>query len=330
MVRSTWKHFFSNPRSLIIQILFLCVLLSGVAYFLSNAISNLQKLGIASGFDFLQDEAGFDIAASLIPYQPTDSYGRVFWVGLANTLAVSLVGFFFATVLGFALGVMRSSRRSFISAFSTFYVEAIRNIPLLLQLFFWYFAVLRPLPAPKESLVLGKFVFLNNRGLYFPKLQWENGLALSLPHLQGFNLEGGWVLIPEFLALALALSLYSAAFICEIVRAGIAAVPREQIESGKALGLNSWQRLRFIIMPQALKLIIPPLISQYLNLTKNSSLAAAIAYPDLVSVFAGTVLLQTGQAVEVIAMTMAVYLLMSLMTSAILNWFNQRTMRAYL
>ncbi len=325
-------------------------------------------------------EAGFGILQSLIPYTETDSYGRTFVVGLLNTVLVSVLGIFAATILGFFLGVGRLSKNWLISKVCTVYIEIFRNIPLLLQIFFWYYAVLRTLPSPRQSIeFLGSF--LNIRGLYMPELvgtdgfnlvwiaffaglaatwlmkRWADkrrdatgqdfptlyagfGLILGLPfivflimgmpltvehpELQGFNFAGGMVLIPELMALWFALTIYTAAFIAEIVRGGILSVPNGQLEAASALGLPRGKTLRFIILPQALRVIIPPLTSQYLNLTKNSSLATAIGYPDLVSVFAGTTLNQTGQAIEVIFMTMAVYLTLSILTSIFMNWYNSR------
>lgn len=365
--------------------LFQAVLLAGVAgilYFLiHNTLSNMERQGIATGFGFLSDSAGFGVIMSLIDYSEADSYGRVFFVGLLNTLLVSFLGIVFATVLGFFIGIARLSHNWLIKKWAAFYIETFRNIPLLLHLFFWYFAVLSPLPSPRQSLSLGESIFINNRGLYLPKplfnediTLWLIGLVcvvvaffairrfsilqqqktgqsipvfkwtisillifslvayfisgipfqLQYPELKRFNFVGGVVLIPEFIALLLALSLYTAAFVAEIVRSGIEAVSHGQTEAAQALGLNRRQTLKLVVIPQAMRIIIPPLTNQYLNLTKNSSLAAAIAYPDLVSVFAGTVLNQTGQAVEVIAITMAVYLTISLSIALVMNWYNTR------
>ncbi len=346
------------------------------AYLFLNLIGNLERLGIASGFGFLDSTAGFGITMSLIEYSEQSSYGRAFLVGLLNTVLVAVLGVVFATVLGFTVGLARLSSNWLVVRLAAAYVETIRNIPLLLQIFFWYFLALNALPGPRQSLVLGDIVFLNNRGLYVPSLVfepasgwaepalgiwligyiaawlfrrtpligdamaglmhvlWVVGAVLafvvvigvptetSVPALGGFNFRGGWVLIPELVALLAALGIYTAAFIAEVVRAGIESVPRGQVEAARALGLTRRQTLATIVIPQALRVIIPPLTNQYLNLTKNSSLAAAIAYPDLVSVFAGTVLNQTGQAVEVIAITMAVYLALSLTISALMNVYQ--------
>ena len=375
--------FWNNPqvRAVAFQAIVLIATVSFGLYLFANTQANLQRLGIASGFDFLSSPAGFDIIQSLIPYSATASYGQVFWVALLNTLLVAALGVILATLLGFVIGVARLSKNWLIARLALIYVETFRNIPLLLQIFFWYFAVLRAMPAPRLSYSLGDVVFLNIRGLYLPAPQVEPGfgwaiatfgiavfltlvlvrwarqrqaatgrqfpvvsaaLALllclplltfwlvgsplhwQLPELQGFNFRGGWVLIPEMASLLLALTIYTAAFIAEIVRAGIQAVSHGQTEASFSLGMNPGKTLRLIILPQALRVIIPPLTNQYLNLTKNSSLAAAIGYPDLVSSFAGTVLNQTGQAIECIAITMAVYLAISLLISLLMNLYNRR------
>ena len=375
-------RFWNDPdkRSLFFQILLVLGLAAFFLYIINNTLSNLEQRGITTGFAFLDVEAGFGILQTLIPYTETDSYGRTFLVGLLNTILVSVLGIIAATFLGFFLGVGRLSKNWLISRVCTVYIEIFRNIPLLLQIFFWYYAVLRTLPSPRQSIeFLGSF--LNVRGLYmpepigtdgfnsvwiafflgiaatwllkrwadkrrddtgqdFPTLYTSLGLILGLPlivflimgmpleieqpALKGFNFVGGMVLVPELMALWLALTIYTAAFIAEIVRGGILSVPNGQLEAASALGLPRGRTLRFIILPQALRVIIPPLTSQYLNLTKNSSLATAIGYPDLVSVFAGTTLNQTGQAIEVIFMTMAVYLTLSILTSIFMNWYNSR------
>ncbi len=347
------------------------------AYLAANLIANLERQGIASGFGFLDTTAGFGITMSLVEYSEQSSYGRAFVVGLLNTILVSVLGIACATALGFAAGLARLSSNWLVARLAAVYVETIRNIPLLLQIFLWYFAALNVLPGPRQSLALGEVVFLNNRGLYVPSLVfdpapgwvapalgvwligvvavrmvrrtpmvarlmpafWVVGAVLavaavigvpvgaSVPELGGFNFRGGWVLIPELVALLAALAIYTGAFIAEVVRAGIQSVPRGQVEAAHALGLDRRDTLLTVVIPQALRVIIPPLTNQYLNLTKNSSLAAAIAYPDLVSVFAGTVLNQTGQAVEVIAITMAVYLALSLTISASMNLYQWRLKR---
>lgn len=375
-------RFWNDPdkRALLFQVLLVLGIAAVFLYIINNTLTNLEQRGITTGFAFLNVEAGFGILQSLIPYTETDSYGRTFLVGLLNTVLVSVLGIIAATILGFFLGVGRLSKNWLISKVCTVYIEIFRNIPLLLQIFFWYFAVLRTLPSPRQSIeFLGSF--LNIRGLYMPEpvgtdgfntvwiaffagivatwlmKRWADkrrddtgqdfptlyaglGLILGLPfvvflmmgmplavehpELKGFNFVGGMVLIPELMALWFALTIYTAAFIAEIVRGGILSVPGGQLEAASALGLPRGKTLRFIILPQALRVIIPPLTSQYLNLTKNSSLATAIGYPDLVSVFAGTTLNQTGQAIEVIFMTMAVYLTLSILTSIFMNWYNSR------
>ena len=375
--------FWNDPfyRSIFVQfVAFVLVVFAG-KYLFDNTIENMARQGIASGFGFLGTTSGFDVTSSLIEYDSSSSYGRAFWVGLLNTLLVSGVSIFFATVIGFTVGIARLSNNWLVAKIATIYIEVLRNIPLLLQIFFWYFAVLRPLPSPRESIEMFNSIFVNNRGLYLPSPNFEDGsmwiliafivaivsvifmsrwskrrhddegkefplfstsiailislplLALigtgfpvtwDMPALQGFNFQGGMVVIPEFVALSIALSTYTAAFIAEVVRAGIQSVSTGQTEAASALGLKTGQVLRFVTIPQALRVIIPPLTNQYLNLAKNSSLAAAIAYPDLVLIFAGTVLMQTGQAVEIIFITMAMYLLMSLVISLFMNWYNKR------
>jgi general L-amino acid transport system permease protein len=365
----------------VFQILVVGAVVAFGVYIVNNTLDNLASRGIASGFDFLSSEAGFGIIQSLIEYSEASSYGRAFWVGLLNTLLVSAIGIILATILGFIIGVARLSSNWLVAKMAAAYIETFRNIPLLLQLFFWYFAVLRALPSPRQSLVIGDSVFLNIRGFYTPRPVPEDGfwlipaaivagvvavllltrwahrrqdetgqpfhvvyvsagiliglpvlaaaasgfpLSWDIPELRGFNFTGGMVLIPELMALLLALSIYTASFIAEIVRAGILAVSHGQTEAAYSLGLRPGPTLRLVVIPQAMRVIIPPLTSQFLNLTNNSSLAAAIAYPDLVSVFAGTVLNQTGQAIEVIAITMAVYLTVSLLISLFMNWYNKR------
>ena len=357
-------------------------LLVAVFYMLiTNTAANLRKQNIASGFGFIHRTAGFDVSQTLIAYDNSMTYGRVFIVGLLNTLLVAGFGIVLATVLGFIIGIARLSSNWLVARLATVYVELIRNVPALLQLFFWYFAVLKALPLPRQSLALPGGGFLNVRGLYLPApvpqpgfdLVWlallsaivvsvvvalvarrrqlltgkrfpvlwttlglitlvpfgafivlGRPLSFDYPELNGFNFRGGVVLQPEFVALLLGLSIYTASFIAEIVRSGIMGVTKGQKEAALAIGLSKSQSLRLVVIPQAMRIIIPPLTSQFLSLTKNSSLGVAIAYPDLVSVWAGTVLNQTGQAVEVILVTMIVYLTISLLTSAFMNWFNRR------
>lgn len=368
-------------RALVFQALLIGAVAMLGFYLVNNTLHNMELRGISTGFSFLDKEAGFGVTQSLIEYDETHSYGRTFLVGLLNTFLVSVLGIFFATLLGFVMGVARLSRNWLISRIATTYIEIFRNIPLLLQIFFWYFAVGINLPRPRQSLALGETVFLNNRGLFIPRPVTEEGFGLvlfalllaivaiffvtrwahrrqdatgqpfhtvwtglallvglpglaflaagspltwELPELQGFNFKGGLSVLPELFALTLALTVYTGTFIAETVRAGIQSVSHGQTEAARALGLRETRMLQLIIIPQAMRVIIPPLTSQYLNLTKNSSLAAAIGYPDLVAVFAGTTLNQTGQAVEIIAMTMAVYLTLSLSISLFMNWYNAR------
>lgn len=373
---------FYDPK---IRGLFFQLLLVGVIVFfgyqiISNTAANLQRQNIASGFQFLNTTAGFGIISSLIEYSEESSYGTGLLVGFLNTLLVAFIGVFLATILGFIIGIARLSPNWVISRIAYVYIEIVRNIPLLLQIFFWYFAVLRAVPNPKNSVEFPGDIFLNNRGIFAPKPLFEPGsnvavialivaivatfvirnwarkrqeatgqqfpvlwtaiglivlmplialigtgfpIGVEYPELKGFNFVGGLKITPEFMALLLALSIYTAAFIAEIVRAGILAVSHGQTEASHALGLRNGPTLRLVIIPQAMRVIIPPLTSQYLNLTKNSSLAVAIAYPDLVSV-GGTILNQTGQAIEIIGIWMVVYLSLSLITSAFMNWYNQR------
>jgi len=289
-----------------------------VAWFLiSNTMANLEERRIASGVGFLQREAGFEIGESaFLRYSASDTYLRALLVGLTNTLAVSIIGIVVATFLGSAIGLFRLSKNFLLRTLSAGYVEFLRNVPLLVQLFFWYAIITEGLPGPREALSPLPGVFLSNRGIFIPTFS-------SVPELQGFNFAGGAALSPEFAALLIGLATYTAAFIAEIVRAGILAVDRGQGEAAHALGLSRVQTTRLIILPQALRVIIPPMTSQYLNLTKNSSLAVAIGYPDLVSI-ANTTMNQTGQAIEGIAIIMAVYLTISLSISAFMNWYNAR------
>jgi general L-amino acid transport system permease protein len=376
--RAGWGGFF-------LQVLLVAVL-AWIGYeIVANARANLASQRITSGFGFLNNTAGFDVSQNLIPYSGSDSYTRVFLVGLLNTLLVSVIGIFFATVIGFLVALGRLSPNWLLSRISGGYVELVRNLPLLFQILFWYLAVLAALPNPKQSVSLFGSFFLSNRGLVVPKpignpglepfalavlvaivAAWllrryarrqlfDNGrlitiwpyilglliglplltalvfgapVTFEIPELKGFNFSGGARVIPEFVALTLALSTYTASFIAEIVRAGILSVHKGQMEAGSSLGLSRGSTLRLIVVPQALRVILPPLTNQYLNLTKNSSLAVAIGYPDLVSVFAGTTLSQTGQAIEIILITMGVYLLISLVTSAVMSFYGWRLGRS--
>jgi general L-amino acid transport system permease protein len=372
-----------NPkvRGIAYQVV-LCAVVAFLAWSaIHNAAENLARAKIASGFGFWENTAGFDISQTLIEYRATSSYGRAFWVGLLNTLLVAGLGIVLATILGFLIGIARLSKNWLLARMAAFYVETIRNIPLLLQLLFWYNAVLKTLPGTRESLAIPGGGFLNNRGLFLPQPVFEPsfrfalmalvlgvvasigyrvwarrrqmrtgqqapvlwvtlGLVIALPlavlALSGFpvsfnfpeagrfNMRGGIEVLPEFMALLFGLVIYTAAFIAEVVRAGISSVSKGQTEAAYSLGLRAGPTLRLVVIPQAMRVIMPPLTSQYLNLTKNSTLAVAIGYPDLVQIFAGTVLNQTGQAVEVIAITMAVYLTISLVTSGLMNLYNSR------
>jgi general L-amino acid transport system permease protein len=286
-------------------------------FFIANTAANLEERRIASGFGFLQREAGFEIGESaFLRYTAADSYLRALVVGLTNTLAVAMIGIVLATGLGTAIGLSRLSRNFLLSGLSFAYVEFMRNVPLLVQLFFWYAVITEGMPGPREALAPFPGVFLSNRGIFFPTFS-------SVPELQGFNFAGGMVLTPEFAALLIGLATYTAAFIAEIVRAGVLAVDRGQTEAAQALGLSRAKTTRLVVLPQALRVIIPPTTSQYLNLTKNSSLAVAIGYPDLVSI-ANTTMNQTGQAIEGITIIMAVYLTISLSISGFMNWYNAR------
>ncbi len=346
-----------------------------------NVSTNLARAHVPLNFDFWNAVSGFDINQRLISYSSLSTYGQAFWVGLLNTLLVGALGIVLATVIGFVVGVARLSKNWIVAKVALVYVETLRNIPLLLQLLFWYNAVLKPLPSPKQSIAIPGGIFLNNRGLIYPDpqfgaLAWVTGTALLAglvaaigfsswasarqkrtgqqapvalvsiglivvlpllaflltgmpisfvyPVLKGFNFVGGKAVFPEFVALLLGLSVYTASFIAEIVRAGIQSVSRGQTEAGEALGLSAGRIRSEVIVPQALRVIIPPLTNQYLNVVKNSSLAVFIGYPDLVQVFAGTVLNQTGAAVQVMGVTMAVYLVISLVTSFAMNLYNKR------
>ena len=291
-------------------------LFAAVAWYLvSNTLDNLAARSIASGFAFLGREAGFEIGESaFLAYSAADSYLRALVVGLSNTFRVAFAGIVLATALGAAIGLCRISNNYLLKGLSALYVEFIRNVPLLVQLFFWYAVIAEALPPPREALQPLPGVFLSSRGIFFP-------LPGSAPVLEGFNFAGGGHLSPEFATLLIGLVAYTGAFIAEIVRAGILAVDRGQVDAARALGLGTSATLRHIVLPQALRVIVPPLTSQYLNLIKNSSLAVAIGYPDLVAI-AGTAINQTGQAIEGITIIMAVYLTISLAISAFMNWYN--------
>jgi len=368
-------------RGWVFQGLVLVFLILFAAWVIHNTAVNLRAANIPFGFDFLNMRAGFDISQKPIAYTLDSSHAQAFKVGLVNTIIVSVLGIVFATIIGFVVGISRLSKNWLLARAATVYVETLRNIPLLLQLLFWYKAVLSVLPGPRQGYWLPLSINLSNRGLTMPRpiigegfeivlstvpvavvLTWvmarwakrrqiatgqpfpvfraSLGLIIGLPlavflvlgaplsfefpELKGFNFVGGMVIHPELTAMLFGISLYTATYIAETVRAGILAVSTGQSEAAFSLGLRPSQTMRLIVVPQAMRVIIPPLTSQYLNLTKNSSLALAIGYPDLVAVFAGSTLNITGHAIEVIAITMAVYLALSLVTAALMNWFNAR------
>jgi general L-amino acid transport system permease protein len=366
-------------RGIFLQVLFLAVVAAFVAFLVHNTLINLRRQNIASGFGFLDREAAFGIGESLIAYSPADTYARAFLVGLLNTLYVSALGIVLATIVGTLIGLARLSRNWLVARLAQIYVETFRNIPLLLQLFFWWALLRGAAPGPREAWQVLPDVFVSNRGIVFPVPRehpafqwmalafvvgaatayfvhrWARGLqaqtgrqfpagwvglglilglpllvflgfgappALDVPTLKGFNFAGGAALSPEFGALLLGLVMYTGSFIAEIVRAGVLAVSWGQSEAASALGLRPGQCMRLVVLPQALRVIVPPMTSEYLGLTKNSSLAVAIGYPDLVSI-ANTTMNQTGQAVEGIAMIMAVYLTISLIISLFMNLYNR-------
>jgi len=380
--RSLVDHIYDpETRGLVFQVLLIAGL--GLLFWeiIGNVVANLKKQNIASGFGFLDRTAGFEISQSLIDYKSTDSYGRAFLVGLGNTLLVAGLGIVLATIIGFVVGIARLSHNWLISRLALGFVEVVRNMPPLLTLFIFYFAFIKSLPGPRQSIELPFSTYLNVRGLSLPRPVWEQGswmvlaalvaaavavlvvarwaearrvatgerfpvlwtsvgllvglplvaflvagrpLSFDYPVLKGFNFQGGLVILPEFMALLVGLTIYTASFIAEIVRAGIQGVAKGQKEAAAALGLHPGLATRLVVLPQAMRIVIPPLTNQYLNLTKNSSLAVAIGYPDLVSVFAGTVLNNTNQAIECVLITMGVYLVISVLTSLFMNWLNKR------
>ena len=367
----------------VLRVLFQVVFLLGLILLLvilyTNMLKGLRGLGLTLNLNFLQDEAGFGISEG-IAYDPSDTYLKAFWVGILNTLKVSIIGVVCATFIGLLFGIARLSSNWLIRTIAAAYVECFRNVPLLLQILFWYTAVVGQLPQVRESISLFGGAFINNRGVYLPSPEPTSGLSmwlwflgaglllavilyivrwrqlqqldrpgfrakwalpaflivalcgwfltpvrpftLDLPVLQGFNYQGGMRFTPEFSALLIALSIYTSAFIAEVVRSGIQSVVKGQREAARSVGLNESQTLRLVVLPQAVPIIVPPLTSQYLNLAKNSSLAVAIAFPDLFSV-GSTMMNQTGQAIPVFAMIMVSYLVMSLTTSAAMNWYNR-------
>lgn len=369
-----------DKRSIIYQIGAACFFAFVAWYLVSNTMTNLEKQSIATGFGFLEKEAAFEIGESIIDYSAADRYSKALFVGFLNTLLVSFIGIILTVILGTFIGVARLSKNWLINKFAALYIELFQDIPVLLQLFFWYAFFYEMLPSPRQALSPFNGFFLCNRGLIFgipeshpaykymvlsiivaaiviffmkkwakkrqnltgqafpvftvsialligfPLVCWLFGGAptqMNIPELKGFNFRGGLSISPEFAALLLGLVLYTAAFVAEVVRAGIQAVSKGQTEAAMAIGLKPGQVLNLIILPQALRVIIPPLTSQMLNLTKNSSLAVAIGYPDFVSV-AGTAINQTGQAIEGVMLIMVVYLIFSLSTSAFMNWYNKK------
>jgi general L-amino acid transport system permease protein len=314
-------------RSLIPQLIAVAAIVLLLWFLADNIAHNLHSRGIQSGFDFLAQPAGFDIGESLITFDSARSYGRAFAVGLLNTVRVAAVAIVLTTLLGTLLGVGRFSGSVLVRGLCQAYVEFFRNTPLLLQLLMWYLLMTELLPASSEAWQAGPF-FLSKGGLSVPLPVWPEGAApfhFDLPHKGAFAIEGGAALTPEFLAVLLGLTTYTAAFVAEIVRAGIRSVPRGQGEAAAALGLSPRHQMRLVTLPQAMRVIVPPLTNQFLNVTKNSSLAVAIGYPDLVSI-ANTSLNQTGRAVECIAIVMAIYLALSLLTSAWMNRYNARAL----
>ena len=370
----------AGNRALLFQAVLLVVVLAVGYYLFHNLQANLQTQGISTGFAFLNEPAGFPILIHLIEYTEAGTYGRAFLVALINTILISLMGIVLATIIGVIMGLARLSQNWLVARLATVYIETLRNLPLLLQMFFWYFAVLAALPHPRDSIIFGDF-FLNKRGIYSPNPIFEDGfgvvifgflatvvasiclviwakkrqtrtglwfpaywsslgiivigtiafyflagspITFDLPEASRFNVKGGMVLVPEFVAVLVALSTYTGAFIAEIVRAGILSVSWGQTEAARSLGMRDSITQRLIVLPQALRVIIPPLTSQYLNLAKNSSLGAAIAYPELVAVVMGTTLNQTGQAIETIGLCMLVYGTLSLSISFFMNWYNKK------
>ena len=368
-------------RDVLWQVAATVCMIAVVAFFVRNASENMVKAGIASGFSFLWRDSGIEVPFNITGYKPSDSILGLLWTGIVNTLLVSIASIVVATAIGFSVGLLRLSRNWLLSTLAGFYIEFVRNIPLLFFVLFWYFGVLAALPTPRDSMSFLDVAFLNRRGLSvampndvtgfriallatliliaiqivlarwakarqartgqaFPT--WTAGFVLcgllpilafvaagmttswDLPVLRGFNYRGGFVLVPEFVALFAALSTYTAGFIAEVVRGGILSVRRGQIDAARALGLSPGRIIRLVMIPQAMPVIIPPITSQYLNLVKNSSFGAAIAYPEVVAVFMGSALVSTGQAIEIIAITLAIYLVLSLAVSAFMNWYNAR------
>lgn len=375
--------FFYNKtvRAIFFQFVIVTLLVISLWFMLTNLFINIDARGIKTGFEFLNERAGFEISESPIPFSSTSTYFDAFIVGISNTLYVSIIAIVFSTIIGVIIGIARLSKIFLVSRFAWAYVEIFRNIPLLLQILFWYNVVLASLPSPKKSIELGADMILNNRGFSVPRPIMEDGFSFVIlsflaaivmviylsrrvkkkfeetgkdtfllpwnililiavpflvylllgsplsfddPTLKGFNYEGGMTYSPEFLALAFSLSIYTATFTAEAVRSGIEAVDNGQKEAAIDLGLSKYEALKYVILPQAIRIAMPPIISQFLSVVKNSSLATAIGYPELVTIFGGTALNQTGQAIEIILMTMSVYLVISLLISLVLNYVNKK------
>jgi len=316
-----------RARALAFQVGLIILLAVLLGWLLSNTLSNMRSRGIQSGFDFLWSTAGFDIGESLIAFDSEQPYWRAFLVGLLNTLRVSITGIVLCTVIGTLVGVGRLSSNALARGLCYAYTEVLRNVPILLQLLMWYVLLVEWMPDPEAPLHWLDAVFLSKGGLSLPTLAWQttpsgSSLVWAMPMLIEGEVREGMNLSPEFLAVTLGLSLYTSAFVAEVVRSGLQSVPRGQIEAARSLGLSQGQALRLVVLPQAMRVIVPPLTNQYLNLTKNSSLAVAIGYPDLVNI-SNTALNQTGRAVECIALIMGIYLLLSLLTSALMNAYNR-------
>ena len=377
----TWRN--PKVRALVYQVSTITLLLLLCVFLGRNIVENLRAMSLPFGFGFLNSTAGFDIGWSIVDYQPDMSYWRVYWVGITNTLILSFLIIVLSTLIGFLMGIVRLTKHPLLSLIARTYIEIFRNIPLLIQIIFWYLVVFLELPKPRDSYSLGESVFLNNRGLYFPHaddlgwfislvaiiallgfsyyrlsvrlantadanqdnlhtiqkvIKWSGLAALlyfivlcfmspvtwNFPLLGRFNLEGGAFLPSAFCAALIAMSIYRSVTIAEMVRAGILSVDSGQQNAAQAIGFTRSQTLRFIILPQSARSIIPPLINAWLTITKESSLAVAIGFPELVSVFMQTSLNQTGRAIEVVLMVMGFYVLTSLFISILMNYINQR------
>jgi len=379
LLRGIFEAIFGrDKRAMFFQLIFLAAALLVVVGLVETVSENLQRFNIGTGFAFLERPAGFEITQRLIPYTPASTYGRALGVALANTLALSVCVIVLGTIMGVSIGLVGLSDNRLASGMARGYIEIARNIPLLLHILFWYFAVLRPLPGPRQGLSLFDLFFLNNRGLSVPSPSFESGswvlpcaivvaigwaryvhrrrvrggrqlpllwpfaaivavvgiasltgvlhVVWDVPALAGFNVRGGALLLPEFVAMTVSLSCYSAAFIAEIVRSGIASVPKGQAEAARSLGFRSGAIYRLVVLPQALRVIIPPLTSTYVDVVKNSSLGAFIAYPELMLVFGGTVLNQTTQALEVMFIIIVVYLTINLSIAGLMGLYNHRSL----